>query len=76
MDVAKLTKELVVASQSKDEELALDLLKQLDGMQITREVLQTSNAGVELNKLAKADWSTNVAEKVFFGFFFFFFMSP
>ena len=39
MDVGKLTKEIVTATQSKDEELVLDLLKQLSAVAIRPEVV-------------------------------------
>ncbi len=62
-DLLKLTKEAGRAAESRDEELALDVLQQLDGIAITKEALQAAGLGVLLGKLGRADWSARVAER-------------
>jgi transcription elongation factor S-II len=62
-DLLKLTREVTRSFESKDEELALDVLRQLDGIVISKEALQAAGLGVQLARLSKAEWSARAAEQ-------------
>ena len=63
MDAAKLTRELVRASEGKDTVLVEDLLGQLDAASVSREELQSTGLGKELGRLSKQEWSASVASR-------------
>ena len=63
MDIGKLTRELVRASEGKDTVLVEDLLVQLDSASVSREDLQSTGLGKELGRLAKQEWSASVATR-------------
>ncbi len=62
-DLLKLTKEVTRSFESQDEELALDVLRQLDAIVISREALQAAGLGLQLARLGKAEWSARAAEQ-------------
>ena len=62
-ELLKLTKEVTRSFESKDEELALDVLRQLDAVAISKEALQAAGLGLQLARLSKAEWSERAAEQ-------------